>query len=160
LSVGSKAPSHKLQQPAGHDKLLFLQAHSAPPVLSGAVPQERASAVRDFNIEQEYVPAFRAALQAEADPLAAGAGETGDIVFLDTKTFEQDYMAFCDNFCANNFYPEHARSEMRQRRESIFPYLGQPLLHGGLSHDGFMLNVFVDKSSGVVVHWESQPEPR
>jgi uncharacterized protein YeaO (DUF488 family) len=23
-----------------------------------------------------------------------------------------------------------------------------------------MLNVFVDKASGVVIHWESQPEPR
>ena len=80
-------------------------------------------------------------------------------MFLDTKTFEQNYMAFCDNFAANSFYPPHARSEMRRRREAIFLYLGQPLLHGGLSHAGFMLNVFVDKASGVVIHWESQPEP-
>ena len=116
--------------------------------------------MRAFTIKQEHVPAFRAALRAVADPLAAGAGEAGEIVFLDTKTFEQDYMAFCDDFAANSRYPPHARSGMRQRREAIFPYLGQPLLHGGLSHVGFMLNVFVDKASGVVIHWESQPEPR
>ena len=116
--------------------------------------------VREFTIEQECVPALRAALRAVADPLAAGAGEAGEIMFLDTKTFEQDYIAFCDNFAANSFYPPHARSGMRQRRAAIFPYLGQPLLHGGLSHDGLMLNVFVDKASGIVIHWESQPEPR
>lgn len=116
--------------------------------------------LRDFTIEQEHVPAFRAALLAVPDPLAAGAGEAGEIVFLDTKTFEQDYMAFCDNFAANSSYPPHARSEARRRREAIFPYLGQPLLHGGLSHAGSMLNVFVDKASNIVIHWESQLEPR
>lgn len=116
--------------------------------------------VRAFTIEAEHVPAFRAALRAVADPVAAGAGVAGEIVFLDTKTFEPDYMAFCDNFAANSFYPPHARSEMRRRRAAIFPYLGRPLLHGGLSHDGNMLNVFVDKAAGVVIHWESQPEPR
>ncbi len=116
--------------------------------------------MRDFIIEQQNVSAFRAALRAVADPLAAGAGEAGELVFLNTKTFEQDYMAFCDNFVANGFYPPYARSEMRRRREAIFPYLGKPFLHGGLSHAGFMLNVFVDKASGVVIHWESQPEPR
>jgi hypothetical protein len=48
---------------------------------------------------------------------------------------------------------------MRRRREAIFPYLGKPPLHGGLSHAGFLLNVFVGKASGVVIHWESQPKP-
>jgi hypothetical protein len=117
-------------------------------------------AVEDFTIEQEHVPAFQAALRAVADPLAAAAAEAGEIVFLDTKTFGQDYMEFCDNFAANSFYPPQARSEMRRRRQAIFPYLGQPLLHGGLSQAGFMLNVFVDKASGAVIHWESQTEPR
>ena len=116
--------------------------------------------MRDFTIEQEYVSALKLRLRSVNDPLAAGAAEAGEIVFLDTKTFELDYMAFCDNFAANSFYPPHARSEMQRRREAIFPYLGKPLLHGGLSHAGFVLNVFVDKASGVVIHWESQPEPR
>ena len=115
--------------------------------------------LREFTIEQENVPAFRRALRALADPLVAEAGESGEFVFLDTTTFEHDYMAFCDNFADNSFYPPDARSEMRRRRQAIFPYLGKPLLHGALSHVGFMLNVFVDKASGVVIHWESQPEP-
>lgn len=116
--------------------------------------------MRDFTIEQEHVPAFRVALQAVADPLAAGAGEVGEIIYLETKSLEQDFLVFCDNFVANSFYPPHARSEMQRRRTAIFPYLGQPLLHGLLSHAGFMLNVFVDKASYVVIHWESKPEPR
>ena len=116
-------------------------------------------AVRAFTIEQEHVAAFRAALRVVADPSAADAGETGEIVFLDTKTFEQDYLAFCDDFAANSFYPPRARAEMRRRRAALAPHLGRPLLHGGLSHAGSMFNVFVDKSVGVVIHWESKPEP-
>src|SRR5262245_23392592 len=109
----------------------------------------------DLPIEQEHIPAFRAALRAVADPLAPGAAEAGDVVFLATKVFEQDYLTFCDNFAARRWsHSARARSRMRQRREALRPYLGRPILHGGLSHAGFALNVFVDKASGVVIHWE------
>jgi len=109
--------------------------------------------------DQESVPAFRSLLQVAVDPLVAAAGEKGEMVFLATKTFDQGYMAFCDSLSANSFYPLHARSEARRRREALFPYLGLPLFHGILSHAGFLFNVFVDKASGAVIHWESQPEP-
>jgi hypothetical protein len=114
---------------------------------------------RALAVDQESVAAFRGALQGAVDPLAAVAGEKGEMVFLATKTFGQDYMTFCDSVGANDLYPLHTRSEARRRREALFPYLGQPLLHGVLSHEGFLLNVFVDKASGVVIHWEWQPEP-
>ena len=114
---------------------------------------------RTLPIDQESVAAFRRALQGVVDPLAAVAGEKGEMVFLATKTFGQDYMMFCDSVVANDFYPLHTRSEARRRREALFPYLGQPLFHGGLSHAGFLFNVFADKASGVVIHWEVQPEP-
>jgi hypothetical protein len=48
---------------------------------------------------------------------------------------------------------------MHQRQQVIYPYLGQPLLHGGLSHAGLSFNVFVDKASGVVIHFEVNWEP-
>ena len=109
-------------------------------------------------IEQEHIPAFRAALGAAPDLLAAGAAEAGDIVFLATKVIEQGYLTFCDNFAARRWtYPAHARSKMRRRREALRPHLGLPILHGGVSHAGFMLNVFVDKASGAVIHWERDP---
>jgi hypothetical protein len=110
-------------------------------------------------IEREHAPAFRATLRAVEDPLAAGAADGGQIFFLDTKVFEQSYMEFCDYYAASDSHPPDSRSGMRQRREAIYPYLGQSLLHGGLSHAGFMFNVFVDKASGVVNHLEVNREP-
>jgi hypothetical protein len=109
-----------------------------------------------FSIGQEHVPAFRAALRAGPDSLAAGAADAGEIVFLDTKVFEQDYMTFCDNFAARRWtYSAHARLRMRRRREAIYSYLGRPILHGVLYHAGFVLNVVVDNASGAVIHRES-----
>ena len=114
-----------------------------------------------LTVDQDLVPAFRAALSAVPDPLAAGAGEAGEIVFLGTVVFENDYMRFCDDFAASWFtYPRRARDRMRRRREALFPHLGQSLLHGGVSYQGFALNVFVVQASGVVACWESQAEPR
>src|SRR4051812_41998606 len=43
LSRGTRSSTlnHLLQQSAGHDKLLFLQAHSALPLMGGAVRRQR-----------------------------------------------------------------------------------------------------------------------
>lgn len=112
-----------------------------------------------LTVDQESVPAFRAALRAVPDPLVSGAGEVGEIVFLDTKVFDDEYMRFCDDFAAGWLrYPKRAREEMRRRRAALFPHLGQPILHGGVSYRGFALNVFVVQASGAVACWESRAE--
>ncbi len=115
-------------------------------------------------IEQEQITVFRAAVKAVTDSRVANAGACGELVFLKTKVFEQDYMDFCDNFIANDYYPEYARSKMQLRRDALLPFLGHPLLHGGLQCGeipvgGFGLNVFVDKASGRVIHWELNALP-
>ncbi len=106
----------------------------------------------EFPIEHESVEAFRSYLRATEDPDNERIGELGEIVFLDTKVFHDDYMQFCDDFAANSLtYPKHARDEMRQRRAALFPYLGMAILHGGISYEGVFLNVFVLKSTGQVL---------
>jgi Type II secretion system (T2SS), protein E, N-terminal domain len=115
--------------------------------------------VETIAIETEHAPTFLAALRAVEDPLVAGAAEGGEIYFLDTKVFDQGYMELCDYAAASNSNSPGIRSEMRQRREASYPFLGLPLIHGGLSHAGSSFNVFVDKTSGVVIHFEVHREP-
>lgn len=106
----------------------------------------------EFPIEQESIELFRRSLQLTEDPVNIRVGELGDIVFLDTKTFDAWYMDYCDNYIGQTLrYSLESRNEMQMRRAAIFPYLGKQLLHGGIKHDGIFLNVFILKSTGQVI---------
>jgi hypothetical protein len=89
--------------------------------------------LRDFIIEEENVPSFRAALMAVGDSLAVAASVDGQFVFLETKVIDQSWIVMWDDYVANNDYPPENRSGVQRRREAIFPFLGQPILHGGLN---------------------------
>ena len=106
----------------------------------------------EFPIEHENIEAFRRCLQQTDDPINVRVGELGDIVFLDTKIFDDWYIDFCDAFIAQTLkYPQESRNKMQIRRAAILPYLGKQLLHGGISHDEIFLNVFILKSTGQVL---------
>lgn len=103
----------------------------------------------DVSVEQEHVEAFRRGLQATEDPIVIRVGELGRIDFLNTQTFDTSYLDFCnDSIRQTHEYPPTAREGMRIRRDSISPYLGMQILHGGISHEGISLNAFILKSTG------------
>lgn len=105
----------------------------------------------DFEVSVEYecVEAFRRGLQTTEDPIVIRVGELGHIEFLNTQTFDASYLDFCNDFIRRTHeYPQAAREGMRIRRDSIFPYLGMQILHGGMSYDGISVNAFILKSTG------------
>lgn len=106
-------------------------------------------------IEQEQLPAFRAALQAVDDSLVVAAALGGEIFLLETAVCDARFLERFESVHASPRSRPHGRSETRERREAIGPYLGETVLHGILSHAGRTVSALVEKASGRVIYVKS-----
>jgi hypothetical protein len=114
----------------------------------------------DVLLEKEYLPLFRKAVSAVADPVAAAAAAEGEIVDLGTMEVRQGYLDWCDQFVASDL-PAPARERMRQQRDALRSYLDQRVLKGGVRHAGRHYEAYIDMATGAVIDlaWGPWPPP-
>jgi hypothetical protein len=112
----------------------------------------------DVPLEKEYIPLFRKALAAVADPVAAAAATEGEIVYLGTMEVRQGYLDWCDQFVASDL-PAQARERMRQQRDAIRPYLDRRVLKGCVRHAGLAYEACIDMATGAVIDLAWGPWP-
>jgi hypothetical protein len=115
--------------------------------------------IETIQSEEVQIPDFRAALRAGGVPWVAQAADKGDVDFLDTKIFNQGDMNFYDVVASTKSRSLKKRSEILERRDALIPYLGKPILHGVILFEDWMITAFVEKATGIVIHYELSRQP-
>jgi hypothetical protein len=111
---------------------------------------------RRVRLQKKYVPMFRGALAAVADPVAAAAATEGEITCLHTLKITRQYLGFYDGDNASR-RPAQYRKAMRQHRDAIRPYLGKRVLIGHVFHAGRGYEAQIDMETGAVITLWSAP---
>jgi len=112
----------------------------------------------DVPLEKEYIPLFRTALAAVADPVAAAAATEGEILYLGPMEVRQGHLDWCDRFVASDL-PARARERRRQQLSAIRPYLDQRVLKGCVHHAGRAYEAYIDLATGAVIDLARGPWP-
>ena len=110
-----------------------------------------------LTVEQESEDDFRTAVVALSTLAGSAAGMYGKLKFLITININAETIVAWDHLLASSVCPDNARAALLCRRNAILPYVGQSLLHGCLTHESLVFDVYVDKALRMVVHWDSFP---
>ena len=111
--------------------------------------------LNEFPIERDNVATFRDALR---DAISPDAAREGEVFFLETKVFNADYLAFLEDCATKSSYAPSSREAARRRKLALEPHTGQAILHGGVSHGDVVYNVFVEKLTARMIHFEAIPK--